>query len=110
MSRFRSKWRPRALKGTPTASNSRAYQPAATPRISRPPEMTSRLPRALAAVTGFLRGRTSTPVPSLIRRVRAAMAPSTVIESRIGKAGSTPRRMWSHAQSDSKPSASARSA
>ena len=33
-----------------------------------------------------------------------------VIESRMGKAGSTPRITWSHAQSDSKPSASARSA
>ena len=110
MSRFRSKCRPRCLNGTPTASNSRAYQPAATPRTSRPPEMTSRLPSALAATTGLRSGSTSTPVPSLIRRVRAATAPSMVIESRMGKAGSTPSSTWSHAQSDSKPSASARSA
>ena len=110
MSRLRSKTRPRCLKGTPTASNSRAYQPAATPRTRRPPEITSRLPRALAVTTGLRRGSTSTPVPSLILLVRAATAPRVVIESMMGKEGSTPRRMWSQAQSDSKPRASARSA
>ncbi len=109
MSRLRSNCRPRCLKGTPTASNSRAYQPAATPRIRRPPEITSRLPRALAATTGLRSGSTSTPVPSLIVRVRAATAPSMVIESTIGNEGSTPSSTWSQAQSDSKPSASARS-
>ena len=85
MSRLRSKTRPRCLKGTPTASNSRAYQPAATPRTRRPPEITSRLPRALAVTTGLRRGSTSTPVPSLILLVRAATAPRVVIESMMGK-------------------------
>src|SRR6185503_5031768 len=110
MSRLRSNWRPRCLNGTPTASNSRAYQPAATPRMSRPPEITSRLPRALAATTGLRSGRTRTPVPRRIFRVRAAMAPSMVMESTMGNDGSTPSSTWSQAQSDSKPRASARSA
>ena len=68
MSRLRSKSRPRCLNGTPTASNSRAYQPAATPRTRRPLEITSRLPSAFAATTGLRSGSTSTPVPSLMRR------------------------------------------
>jgi len=34
-----------------------------------------------------------TLVPSLIREVRAAMAVSVVMDSRIGKAGLTPRMM-----------------
>ena len=110
MSRLRSKSRPRCLNGTPTASNSRAYQPAATPRMSRPLEMTSRVPRALAATVGLRSGSTMTPVPSLMVRVRAAMAVRIPTESRMGKDGSTPRMTWSHAHSDSKPRASARSA
>src|SRR3990167_3613526 len=110
MSRLRSNRRPRCLNGTPTASNSRAYQPAATPRRSRPPEITSRVPSALAAIVGLRSGRTMTPVPSLTRRVRAAIAVRMPTASRMGKAGSTPRITWSQAQSDSKPSASARSA
>ena len=71
--------------------------------------MTSRLPSALAATTGLRSGSTRTPVPSLIVRVRAATAPSMVMESTMGKEGSTPRSTWSQAQSDSKPRASARS-
>src|SRR5712692_5908177 len=110
ISRFRSKSRPRCLKGTPTASNSRAYQPAATPRISRPLETASSVPSAFAATVGFRSGNTITPVPSLILRVRAAIAVRVPTASRIGNAGSTPRITWSHAHSDSKPSASARSA
>src|SRR5262245_15692361 len=110
ISKLRSNRRPRCLKGTPTASNSRAYQPAATPRISRPLLMTSSVPIALAATVGLRSGRTSTPVPSLMVVVRAAMAVSVPIASRIGKEGSTPRITWSQAQRDSKPSASARCA
>ena len=91
MSRFRSKSRPRCLNGTPTASNSRAYHPAATPRTRRPLEITSSVPSALAATVGLRSGRTSMPVPSLIVRVRAAMAVSIPTASRIGKDGSTPR-------------------
>ena len=91
MSRLRSKSRPRRLNGTPTASNSRAYQPAATPRIKRPFEITSSVPSVFAATVGFRSGSTSTPVPSLIRLVRAAMAVSVPTASRIGKDGSTPR-------------------
>ena len=91
MSRLRSNSRPRCLKGTPTASNSRAYQPAATPRISRPLLMTSSVPMALAATVGLRSGSTSTPVPSLIVDVRAAMAVSVPTASRMGKDGSTPR-------------------
>src|SRR5690242_3792074 len=109
MSRLRSNCRPRCLNGTPTASNSRAYQPAATPSTRRPPEITSRLPRVLAATTGLRSGSTRTPVPSLIVRVRAATAPSMVMESTMGNEGSTPSSTWSQAQSDSKPRASARS-
>ena len=43
---------------------------------------------------------------SLIFFVRAAIAVSSVSESMIGKFGSTPSRMWSHTQSESKPSSS----
>ena len=43
------------------------------------------------------------PVPSLIFLVRAAMAVSSVKDSMIGKFGSTPSRMWSQTQSESKP-------
>src|SRR2546430_3456726 len=109
-SRFRSNRRPRCLKGTPTASNSRAYQPAATPRIRRPREMTSSVPSVFATTIGLRSGSTSTPVPSRKRVVRAAMAVRVPSASRIGKEGSTPRMTWSHAQSDSKPSSSARTA
>ena len=59
------------MKGTPTASNSRAYQPAATPRIEPPLADDVQLPRALAATAGLRSGSTSTPVPSLIVDVRA---------------------------------------
>ena len=97
---------PRCLNGTPTASNSRLYQPAATPRSSRPLEIWSMLASSLASTTGLRSGSTRTPVPSLIVRVRAAIAVSMVSESMIGKLGSTPSRTWSQAQSDSKPSSS----
>src|SRR5437667_3841391 len=107
-SRFRSNRRPRCPKGTPTASNSRAYQPAATPRIRRPREMTSSVPSVFATTIGLRSGSTSTPVPSRIRLVRTAMAVKVTRASRIGKEGSTPRMTWSQAQSDSKPSSSAR--
>ena len=46
---------------------------------------------ALAATVGLRSGSTSTPVPSLIVDVRAAMAVSVPTASRIGKDGSTPR-------------------
>ena len=78
--------------------------------MSRPFETTSSVPSAFAATVGFRSGSTMTPVPSLILVVRAAIAVRMPTASRIGKAGSTPRITWSHAQSDSKPSASARSA
>ena len=48
------------------------------------------------------------PVASLIFVVRAAMAVSNVSESTIGKDGSTPSRMWSQTQSESKPISSIR--
>ena len=108
ISRFRSNSRPRCLNGTPTASNSRAYHPAAAPTISRPLEITSSVPSVFAASVGLRSGSTSTPVPSRIRVVRAAIAVSVPTASRIGNDGSTPRITWSHAQSDSKPSSSAR--
>ena len=46
---------------------------------------------ALAATVGLRSGSTSTPVPSLIVDVRAAMAVSVPTASRIGNDGSTPR-------------------
>jgi hypothetical protein len=70
--------------------------------------MTSSVPMALAATVGLRSGSTSTPVPSLIVDVRAAIAVSVPIASSIGNYGSTPRITWSHAHSDSKPRASAR--
>jgi hypothetical protein len=41
----------------------------------------------------------------LMRDVRAAIAVRVPTASRIGNDGSTPRITWSHAHSDSKPSA-----
>ena len=59
--------------------------------MSRPLLMTSSVPMALAATVGLRSGSTSTPVPSLIVDVRAAMAVSVPTASRMGKDGSTPR-------------------
>ena len=85
--------RPRSLNGTPTASNSRLYQPEAIPSSSRPPAIRSRLDSSFASTTGLRSGKTSTPVPSLIFVVCAATALSRVSESMTGKGGSTPRKM-----------------
>ena len=77
MSRFRSKSRPRLLE----RARRRRRTPARTSRpprrgSSRPFEMTSSVPSALAATVGLRSGSTSTPVPSLIaagpRRDRAS--------------------------------------
>ena len=84
---------PRFSNGTPTASNSRLYQPDAMPMIRRPSESWSMLDSCLASTTGLRSGSTRMPVPSLILLVRAAMAVSSVSESMIGKFGSTPSRM-----------------
>src|SRR6266849_2761179 len=90
--------RPRSWNRTPTASNSRRYQPDAMPSSKRPAASRSRLASSLASTTGLRNGSTSTPVPSLILVVRAATAASKVSESRTGKGGSTPRRIWSETE------------
>ena len=92
---------PRSWKSTPIALNSRLYQPTAAPTIRRPFEIRSRLPSSLARITGLRIGMTRTPMPSLIVCVRAAIAVRIDRASMIGKLGSTPSRMWSHAQIDS---------
>ena len=51
------------------------------------------LASCFASVTGLRSVKTSTPVPSLILLVRAAIAVSVVSESSTGKFGSTPSRM-----------------
>ena len=76
---------PRLLNGTPMASNSRLYQPDATPSVSRPFEIWSMLESCLASTTGLRDGSTRMPVPSRMVSVRAATAVSTDSESRIGK-------------------------
>ena len=93
---------PRFSKGTPTASNSRLYQPDAMPTMRRPFDIWSMLESCFASTSGFLSGKTSTPVPSLILLVRAATAVRSVNDSMMGKCGSTPSRIWSHTQRDSK--------
>ena len=45
------------------------------------------LESCFASTTGLRSGSTRTPVPSLMRSVRAAMPVSTVSESTIGKFG-----------------------
>ena len=81
---------PRFSNGTPTASNSRLYQPDAMPINRRPFDSRSMLASCLARTTGLRSGRTRMPVPSLIVFVRAAMAVSSVSDSMIGKFGWTP--------------------
>ena len=76
---------PRFSNGTPTASNSRLYQPDAMPMSSRPSESRSMLESCFASTTGLRSGSTRMPVPSLILLVRAAIAVSSVSESMIGK-------------------------
>ena len=105
--RFRSKIRPRCANGTPTASNSRSYQPAATPSTSRPPHTWSRDDVTFARTTGLRRGSTRTPVPSSTRSVTAASAASVESDSRNGKGFFEPSMTWSHAHSESKPRLSA---
>src|ERR1700723_3767227 len=63
ISRFSSMSLPRLSNGTPTASNSRLYQPEAMPMMRRPSERWSMLESCLASVTGLRRGRTRTPLP-----------------------------------------------
>ena len=84
---------PRFSNGTPTASNSRLYQPDAIPMSRRPFDSRSMLASCLASTTGLRSGSTRMPVPSLIFLVRAAIAVSSVSDSMIGKFGSTPSRM-----------------
>ena len=92
---------PRWWKSAPSESNSRLYQPTAAPTISRPLEMWSMVASSLASSTGLRIGSTRMPVPILILVVRAAIAVRMISASWIGKFGSTPSRMWSHAHSDS---------
>jgi hypothetical protein len=99
-SRFRSNRRPRAVKGTPHAWNSRSYQPAATPRASRPPDSRSTVAATLARTTGLRSGSTSTPVPRVTVAVRAASAARVDIDSRNGNGRRLPRNRWSHTHSE----------
>src|SRR5215469_7944670 len=94
----------------PTASNSRSYQPAATPSDRRPPETACSVPVTLASTVGSRSGRTSTPVPSVTSLVWAASQVRVVRASKNGNARRAPRNRWSQAHSDSKPSSSARRA
>ena len=61
---------PRAAKGgAASASNSSRSQPTPAPRMTRPPESTSRVASIFAVVTGFRYGITRTLVPRRTRRV-----------------------------------------
>ncbi len=57
------------------------------PRISRPPDSTSRLAISFASTTGLRCAINTMPVPSLIRSVTAAMYDSTVDGCSIGNSG-----------------------
>src|ERR1700746_837610 len=59
---------PRSVNGTPTASNSRLYQPEAMPSSSRPPAIRSRLDTSFASTPGVRRGHHSTPGAQLYLR------------------------------------------
>ena len=106
--RFSWKIRPRSACGTPTASNSFWYQPAATPSVSRPRDIWSIDAVTLARTVGLRSGRTSTPVPSRRRSVDTASAASVLSESRTGNGVLDPSRTWSQTQAESSPSPSAR--
>ena len=67
MSRFSSMILPRFSNGTPTASNSRLYQPDAMPMTSRPLGEQVHAGSCFASTTGLRSGSTRMPVPSLIR-------------------------------------------
>ena len=91
------------MKDTPHASNSRSYQPAATPSINRPPDIRSRLAVVFASTTGFRSGSTKIPVPNDIRLVTVEIAASVDRDSRNGKGDLVPSRMWSQTHSESNP-------
>ena len=57
------------------------------PKISRPPDSTSRVASCFASTRGFLCGRITIPVASLIRSVIPARKLSPTVPSRIGSSG-----------------------
>ena len=75
--------------------------------MSRPPLASWIVAAVLATMAGSRIGSTRTPVPSMIRLVRAATQLSVVSASRNGNGRLAPRNRWSHAQTDAKPSSSA---
>ena len=73
-----SKRETRWSKGKPKARYSRSFQPAPSPRISRPPEMPSTVAACLASIAGAWKPVDATRGPSSTRSVTAASAASDV--------------------------------
>ena len=73
---------PRRFRGTPTARNSAAIQPAPTPHRLRPPESSCMVATHLAVGRAGRYGNTSTPVPRYMRSVSPASHASVARGSR----------------------------
>ena len=69
--------------------------PAPTPKIARPPVITSSVVTALTRTPGWRYATEVTSVPSLIRRVRPPRKASVAYASGMGDSGGSPvSRIW----------------
>jgi hypothetical protein len=98
--------------GYPNASYSGSCQPAPTPSVNRPPEISSVVAAILASSAGFRNRSPSTSVPMGMVEVAAARAASTLHASWAPRSGSPGNRntVWSGTHNPSRPSVSARRA
>ena len=86
MSRLSSAREPRSARGMRMAVYSAGLSPPTpTPKVTRPPESTSRLAMVLAMSTGSRRGRMTTSLAMRTREVRAAKVAMSVVDSKIGR-------------------------
>ena len=100
-----SKRSARSRTGMPSPSKWALIVPRPIPYSSRPPETMSSVAASSAARSGLCSGTSTTPVPSLIREVRAAAAAITTIGEGITEYSR--RKCISASQARSKPSRSA---
>ncbi len=68
-------------QGNPYDTNSGSFQPAPTPRITRPPDTSSSVSAIFASIAGFRYGMASTYVPSRTRGTATASAVRSVQHS-----------------------------
>ena len=94
--------------GRPNASNSARFHPAPSPRVRRPPLISSSVAAIFARIGGCRNAVQATSGPSRIPVVAVAIAASSVNASRGPRSGPSSRySRWSPTQIESNPTSSA---